>query len=176
MSLPGPPTANDAESRASADPSDAAAHQSNFEVLKNPRAFLLEEAPLDRVDRINGSLHLGQTVKLDATPIVVAEIVEDDARLDMMKPADVEPPNTRAEASHVAIGIESLPDTPETRPAPLSFEAPATPPPVQLIVSPPMAPEMPAHHLGGESIDWGDGAGAVAKAGGVLVPLPILPE
>ena len=177
MSLPGPPTANDAESRASADPSDAAAHQqSNFEILKHPRAFLLEEAPLDRVDRVNGSLHLGQTVKLDATPIIVAQIVEDDPRLEMMKPAEVEPPNTQAESPHVAIGIESLPDTPETHPARLSFEAPATPPPAQLIVSPPRAPEMPAHHLGGESIDWGDGAVAVAKAGGVLLPLPILPE
>ena len=48
MSFQGPPTANDAESRASADPSDAVAHQSNFEILKHPRAFLLEEAPLDR--------------------------------------------------------------------------------------------------------------------------------
>ena len=36
-----------------------------------------------------------------------------------------------------------------------------------------MAPEMPAHHLGGESIDWGGGV-AVAKSGGVL--LPVLPE
>ena len=174
MSFPGPPTANDAESRAFADPSDAAAHQqSDFDVLKHPRAFLLEEAPLDRVDRINGSLHLGQTVKLDATPIVVAEIVKDDPRLEMMKPAEVEPPDTRTELPHVAVGIESLLDTPETRPARLSFEAPATPPPVQLIVSPPMAPEMPAHHLGGESIDWGGGV-AVAKSGGVL--LPVLPE
>jgi Ca2+-binding RTX toxin-like protein len=176
MSFQGPPTANDAESRASADPSDAAAHQSNFEVLKNPRAFLLEEAPLDRVDRVNGSLHLGQTVKLDATPIVVAQIVEDDPRLEMMKPAEVEPPNTQAESPHVAIGIEQLPDTPETRSVGRSFEAPATPPPAQLIVSPPRTPEMPAHHLGGESIDWGDGAVAVAKAGGVLLPLPVLPE
>ena len=32
---------------------------------------------------------------------------------------------------------------------------------------------MPAHHLGGESIDWGGGV-AVAKSGGVL--LPVLPE
>ena len=157
MSFPDPPTANDAESRASADPSDAAAHQqSDFEVLKHPRAFQLEEAPLDRVDRVNGSLHLGQTVKLDATPVVVAQIVEDDPRLEMMKPAEVEPPNTPAESPHVAIGIEQLPDTPETHPARLSFEAPATPPPAQLIVSPPSAPEMPAHHLGGKSIDWGE--------------------
>jgi Ca2+-binding RTX toxin-like protein/type III secretion system FlhB-like substrate exporter len=176
MSIPGPPTANDAESRASADPSDATAdQQSDFELLKRPRAFLLEETPLDRVDRVNGSLHLGQTVKLDATPIVVAEIVEDALRLEMKKPAEVEPLNTREESPHVTIGSESLPDTPETRPARLSFEPSAPPPPVPLIVSPPTAPEMPAHRLGSESIDWDSGV-AVAKAGAVLLPIPVLPE
>ena len=78
-----------------------------------------------------------------------------------------------AESPHVAIGIGSVLDTPETHPARLSFEAPATPPSVPLIVSPPMAPEMPAHRLGSESIDWDSGV-AVTKSCGML--LPVLPE
>ena len=168
MSLQGPLTANDAERRALADQSEAVADQgSNSEILKHPRAFLLEETRLDRIDRLNGSLHLGQSVKLDATPVVIAQIVGDDPRHEMIKPADIEAPSTRVEPPHVAVRIEAPLDIiPETHPTGLTVEATASSPPAQLIVSPPTAPEMPAPHFGGEPLD-GSSVVAVAKFEGV---------
>src|SRR4051794_11591038 len=107
MSLQGPLSASDADNRASADLSDAVVDQvANSDILKRPRTFLLEESRLDGADSLNGSLHLGQSVKSDATPVGSAQIVEAEIRQELIKPADIEAADTPAESSRGAVAPE----------------------------------------------------------------------
>jgi hypothetical protein len=174
MSLLGPPTTDDAESRASADQSDVAAdQQSNSEILKHPRAFLLAESPLDRIDRINGSLHLGQSVQPEATLVVTAQRVEAEPAHEVIKPADIEVPDTRPPQEDLPRGaVDIEPQISEIQPAlslparhtaELPVEATASSPPAQPIVSPHAAPPIVALDARSGALD-GSSAVAVAKS------------